>query len=216
MTEENAYLTVGVKLLIKTVEDKSLSYASQVLDINDKIIVISGPIEKGVLIPMHIGAELNLSYYIEDVGRYSFKGIVRRRSIKKIYLLEIERITEFQKVQLRDYYRLFSKLPVMKYFEKVADNIIEEKCISQDISGGGLKIKSNYSHKRGDIVECDIRIEKSIVSIKGKIVRVNTIDDRNYKFSYGIKFFEVDQKSQEIIVRYVFDEQRKLRKKGLI
>lgn len=216
MDDNNADLTVGTKLMIAINKTDADSYTSQVLDINDKIIIISGPIVKANLVAIHPNTILTISYYIEDVGRFIFKGIVKRRSIKKIYLLEIERITDDEKVQLRSYYRLFNRLPMLKYFEQNTNDILEEECITQDISGGGLRFQSNYEHKKGDIIECDIKIENKTVSVKGKIVRIKTTNDKKFKYSFGIKFFEVDQKSQEIIVKYVFEEQRKLRKKGLI
>lgn len=216
MSEANSNLVVGTKLIIEDDSENAARYASQVLDIRNQMIVISGPIEKGVLIPIHTGAKIKISYYVENVGRFMFRGIVRRRGLKKIYLLEIERLTPSTRVQMRDYYRLLVRLKVMKYFEKSDSQILEEACVTQDLSGGGMKLKSNHEHKKGDLLECDLSIGDKVVSVKGNIVRIDKTEDKDFKYALGIKFFEMHHKSQEIIVQYVFEAQRKLRKKGLI
>lgn len=208
---------VGVKLLIENDKEDAKKYTSQLLDKpDDKKFIISGPIEKGSLVAMHVGEELIISYFIENVGRFMFKGIITRRSIKKFYMLEIEITSPFEKIQLRNYYRLFVKLPAIKYFENTKGDVVEEKCITQDISGGGMQVKCNLVHALGDEIEIDLRIEDKIVPVKGKVMRVQPIEEKDFQYSIGIKFHDVDPKSQEIIIRYVFEEQRNLRKKGLI
>lgn len=216
MAEDKQDLVVGTKLIIEKDIEGASRYASQVLDIKGNKIVISGPIEKGVLVPIHSQTKIKISYYVENVGRFMFKGIVKRRGLKKIYLLEIEQITTPAKVQLRDYYRLAVRLKAMKYFEKNEAQILEEACVTQDLSGGGMRLKSNYDHKRGDLIECDLTIDDKVVSVKGKIVRIDETQDKDFKYAFGVKFLEIHHKSQEIIVQYVFEAQRKLRKKGLI
>lgn len=208
---------VGTKLLIEIEKEDSHKYSSQLLDKMDKNkFLISGPIEKGSLIPMHVGESLKMSYFVENVGRFMFKGMIVKRSLSKFYMLEVQLTTEFQKIQLRDYYRLYVKLPVIKYFEKPNGDIIEEKGQTQDISGGGMQIKCNKEHQFGDVVECDLKMDNKIVPVKGTIMRVQKIEDKEYEYSIGIKFQNIDPKSQEIVIKYVFEEQRNLRKKGLI
>jgi c-di-GMP-binding flagellar brake protein YcgR len=96
-----------------------------------------------------------------------------------------------------------------------------EKVISvltKDISGGGLRVISKEALKVGSIVETSIEAEKETFVVRGQILRCAPYEDEGskYNFDIGISLKDVSEKVRETIISFIFDYQRKMRKKGLI
>ena len=219
----NNDFTVGMKIYIETPdqfeENKIIIYPSQILDIlGPNKILISGPIKNGKLIFLHKNDEINISYNILNKGKHSFQGKVLSRKLTNMYTLIIEKISKTINVQNREFFRLDTTIPVIKNFKKgkLNEDIHIEKCETKDISGSGVKLHTNYKHKIDDNVICLFTILKQEISIACKVIRIAEIDSFNYKYSLGLTFLNIPEKYQDIIIRYIFNEQRKLRLKGLV
>ncbi|QIB26175.1 flagellar brake protein [Caloranaerobacter azorensis] len=215
------YPVIGDKIEIKRVNiEADDKYASQVLDIiDDDIYIISGPIQKSTLIPLHVGNLIEISYFREDKGRFVFKAKIIEREYKDVYKLKIERISCITKIQERNYYRLSVKLDVQKVYSlKIRDEEKEviENCTAKDISGSGIRMFCNLKHSIGDLVKLQMPIGDFNITALGTVVRVQEIENGNFKFSLGVKFTDIKDEDRERLIKYIFEQQRKLRKKGLI
>lgn len=212
-------IEIGSRIRIGKLDEEE-TYASQILDIKDEYnFKISGPMRQNSLIFLHNGELIKVYFTVKNKGRYSFTAKVTERELKQIYLLDIERISEIDKVQERNFFRLITGLEVHKTFEteeKGENKILEEQCEAKDISGGGVKIHCNHNHKINDIIKCSIKIEDRIIEVEGSVRRIDTIDALNYKYSIGVAFTKVNEDDREIIIKYIFNQQRILRNKGLI
>ncbi|WP_026893831.1 flagellar brake protein [Clostridiisalibacter paucivorans] len=219
MMDENNRLGIGDKVIIK-VEGKETftKYSSQILDIiDDDTLVLSGPIRRNMIVPLHINSIIEVMYIKKNKGRFKFNAKVTDRALKRIYKLQIKKQGKIKKVQERDYYRLSFTKDLKKVFRpNNKKESIEEECITEDISGNGLKIKSNYNHDIGDIILCEFDLDKKVYTIQCEIVRKDFIDLEEYKFSLGLKFKNISMEDREEIVKYIFEQQRKMRKKGLM
>lgn len=220
MKNDGNSLTIGMKLRIEiSTEDDLVFYPSQLLDIQSKDeFIISGPIIKNRLILIREGDNIKISYMIKDKGKHHFLANVVSRSNKGIYKLKIKKISEIKVIQDREHFRLSTNIAISKYSEEGSkDNqYFIETCETKDVSGGGMKIYSNILHDIGDIVTCSIDLFDEELFIKGKIVRIEEVDSFNYKYLIGLQFFNIDDRSRDMIIKYIFEEQRKLRLKGLI
>ena len=216
---EKINLDIGMKLdLIKSVNDKKTSYVSQLLDFVDPDeIVVGGPINKGQLVLIHKGDILDICYYIEDRGRYCFSVEVLSRNYSRIYTLRLKKISDTRKIQLRRYFRLPTSIPVTKNFQPISSlDLLTEKCAAKDLSGGGMRLLSNYEHQLDDEFDCSFTINGNIINVKGQVVRVEESDIEGYKYSLGIYFKFIQEFSRDEIIKFIFDQQRILRIKGLI
>ncbi|WP_158281645.1 PilZ domain-containing protein [Sporanaerobacter acetigenes] len=221
MSLDKEELNIGERIeIIKQSQKKAQVYPSQILDIiNDDIYIISGPIHKNTIVPLHIGDIIKIVYIKENKGRYMFKAEILSREDKLIYKLKIKKISEVYRLQQRQYYRFNINIPVTKYYNlKVGSETrtIEEKCISKDLSGNGIRIMCNFNHSVGDEIKCLLEINDMIISTSGEIVRVKKIDNLNYMYEVGINFINIKKEDREIIVRFIFREERKLIEKGMI
>ncbi|NLW40884.1 MAG: flagellar brake protein [Tissierellia bacterium] len=221
MRDGTVELSLGHKINIKRIKSKANGvYPSQILDIlDDEIIIVSGPLHKRNIVLLNKDEIVEVSYIIEDKGKYFFRAKVLDRDNSKIYRLKLKRISDVNRVQLRRFYRLEVDVPVKKEFVIEEDGerrVIEENCRSQNISGGGIKLYSNYEHKIGDQVLCSFFINNHQIVATGKVVRIEEVDIFYYKYGIGVKFVELNEEDRDRIISFIFHKQRELRNKGLI
>lgn len=193
-------------------------YSSRLIDIVDGRFIILGPMEKGTFIPIAKNSKMKIIYIIEEKGRFLFDCVVKERSKDPVYKLEVEKINEIVRIQEREYYRLPLKVPIKKSHSSKREDIdeITEECEADDISGGGLGILTNYKHNVGDVVDLKILDNEIDIDVSGKVLRLDSTKNSNYKYSAGIAFFDMNAEKRDKIIKFIFKQQRKLRKKGLI
>ncbi|MTI48011.1 flagellar brake protein [Sporosalibacterium faouarense] len=195
-------------------------YISQMLDIIDeRNYTISGPLKNRNIVPFYINNIIEVAYYKENKGKYFFEAIVKKVINKNMYKLVVEKTSKIRKIQQRNFYRLDYSLPALKIYKITKDGIekeIKEECSTENISGGGIGLLSNYSHDKGDLVELKLELDRFVITIHGKIVRIDNANNPQYKYTLGVKFSEIDDTDRERIIKFIFNQQRKLRKKGLI
>lgn len=195
-------------------------YPSQILDFSkESRIIISGPIKQSNPVFIHINEKVNILYYVENRGRYTFTARVVSREFSPIYSLTLGEISNTKIIQLREFFRLPVTLEVEKKIKLNNDkkkDSMTELCEIKDLSGGGIRVYCRHKHKIGDIVVCKFNLlDRSIVA-KCNVVRVQEIDSFNFKYSIGLSFVDIEEIDRDIIIKYIFTQQRILRGKGLI
>lgn len=221
MTDKEVKLfKIGDKIEIyrKNSAKKDL-YPSKILDILGDELIISGPMKKHSSIFLHKDEILTIVSLFENKGRYEFDAKVKNRHLGKLYTVKLKRVSEIRKIQLRDFFRFEISIPVLKRTTVIEDEkqkTLIENCRTKDISGGGLRLLTNYLHNVGDITECEFKIEESTISSKAKIIRIEPVDTFDYKYNIGVEFVNISEKDRDSIVKFIFSRQRALREKGLI
>lgn len=213
------YLDIGMRINIMKSDNKTV-YPSQVLDItkSDEMI-ISGPIKKNDIILLHKNETIKIFYNVENKGKYFFMAKIISRNYSSIYILKIRKISDINIIQLREYYRLPLSIKVNKEIHINKDNdiqILNETCEAKDISGGGMRLFCNHQHELGDKVFCIFKINNMVIKLKGSVLRIENIDSFNFKFCIGISFEDILEDNRNSIIRFIFEQQRILRAKGLI
>ncbi|MBA1333875.1 MAG: hypothetical protein HPY66_0268 [Firmicutes bacterium] len=212
---------IGEKLGILVLDDngEEKSYLiSQLLDtIDDEIMEIAMPISEGRLIPLHINSRIKVIYY-KDNGQYCFLAKILSRRKGDIHILRIQALSDVEKIQRRDYFRLNTVVPIKVCY----DDSKEEngyRCIDTftlDISGGGLRFASKHNFSGVDSLVCQLNIRDKILSVNARIIRNSAVYNEDYSFEVGVEFINIEQKIREEIINYIFDEQRRLMRKGMI
>jgi Predicted glycosyltransferase len=186
-------VSVGDKIdLIKQINnpDKTVTnkqYVSQVLDFidNDKA-KIAMPIENARIIPLGITDKYTMCFYTSK-GLFQCIGeITDRYKEENLYILDVQFLSELEKFQRRQYYRLECILDIsyrviqkeeMIILSKIERDDFEgegekEVCLEKlnelqsqwntgvitDISGGGARFNSNFPHNKGDKIKIHIKL----------------------------------------------------------
>ncbi len=190
----------------------------------DNVAFMAAPIHEGVIFPVRIGAAMNV-YCLHNGDLYKFRAKVMNRGVKdNIALLKTEITGEFEKIQRRQFFR-FECSTAIKYRPETAEE--EEKAkepppfiktYTRDLSGGGLCMVTENRLELGQAIECELSLDEGAsVKFKGTVVRSDRIElDERDRFEAGIRFDKIDNRDREAVIAFIFREQRKLRKKGLI
>lgn len=212
-------------------------YRSQVLDIKENgNFEIAMPTEKGRLILLPLGVRFEFVFYSYNGGLYKSIGqIVERYKKDGFYMLEIQLRTTLEKFQRREYYRYSCTMDFVFYEleedsdAESADDILRDmtegeftlpacRGVMVDLSGGGIKFRSPYELKPGGRILVMLRLTNDKMDrqfhIIGKVIACSEVHTpAKVLYESRIKFAIEDNKIREEIIRYIFEEERKIRQK---
>lgn len=182
------------------------------------ILHIAAPIYEGRVYPVQVDTEIVVSF-IKDNNFYEFTArVIDRENKDNLPMLKIQALNTIEKIQRREFFRIDINLPI-KY--RVIDSVDMEsdeeyvETITRDISGGGLCMRLKEPIEIDKYLDCELSIFNSVKFI-GKVVRLIKYDTLHgpYKYEIGVSFERIDDAMREKIISYIFQEQRKLLKKG--
>jgi len=218
------YFKIGDKVQIEYWDavGELRQYVSQVVDIHDgqdeEFIDVLIPIYKNMDVNIRQGTILKLIVFKGD-AIYEIRTILYKKLFGSIPLLRLKATSEVIKKQRRDYYRL-------KIFREIEARLVidpEEKkygekfkCNIQDISAGGLMFSSREYFNQNDLLEFALDLNGMIKVVKGVIVRRTLNESYRAPYSYGVQYVDLNPADINAITKFIFEEQRRLIKKGLI
>lgn len=193
-------------------------YQSRISDIGNNRLSVLIPYNEGSLVPIGIGIEVQV-LFASDSAAYKFKSKVINRIREPVpqLVLEMPEEDDFTKIQRRKYFRLEVKRKVLyrrvdEDWEPKEEEYTKSSTI--DISGGGIKMVLNEELPNNIFIELML----DIPAIEGVKIISETI--RKYELpdgkAIGIEFLDINNRSRDALMGWLFDHQRKLRRKGLI
>lgn len=235
----NDYIKPGQRVELQTIKRVKLNgkseeekvYSTKIYDIvSDERLEILMPIEKTKLILLPVDAEYEMVFYAEKGLYECFAKIIDRYKSNNVYILVMELTTNLRKHQRREYYRFSCALDmntrVLADEEiKAAENhqkylvpgLPLKRSIIVDISGGGIRFISNFEYEKGSLIYCNYRLlQKSVeknYEIVGKVLDVKPLENRPNYYEHRVQYLDIDKETREGIIQYIFEEERRSRKK---
>lgn len=234
------YVSLGQRVELETVarnmadgevQQVKKVYSSKVYDIlSQERLEILMPYEQRKLVLLPVDSEYTMYFYIENGIFECSVRIVDRYKTSNTYILVVELLTPLRKYQRREFYRyncaleletreLDEEEPLLldnPLFE-FKQNLPLEKSVIVDISGGGLRFIAKQKYKEGALLYCKYCLinkeEKKVYEIVGKVLHVMAVEKRPGCFEHRIQYYNIDNRTREEIIRYIFEEERKNRKK---
>lgn len=220
MLDLRKYLSIGDKIQMHYIDAVGFlnKYVSKVVDIQDSgFIDTLIPIQKKRDIYLKEGAVLKLKA-VKEEAIYEFKVVVYEKLFGRIPLLRLKVISDVNKIQRRSFYRL----RIMRDIEvRLVEDINNKKfgeplmCTLLDISSGGLLFSCRKEFKEKDMLEFTLDLRSSKLTVIGIILRRTVSEEKPY-YSYGVKYVNLSAFDKDRITKYIYEEQRRLIKKGLI
>lgn len=217
----------------KKLEEKIRPYISQVYDIlEDDQIKIAMPMVEGKVIPLPLHGRYDMCFYTSG-GLYQAKAVITDRYKEDgLYILIVELASELKKFQRRQYFRLEYAMDVK--FKCVTDEELiaaasseaEMKYlstfgmldgISLDISGGGIRFTSHEEIDKNSnvIISINIGIAQEIIcNIAANIISAGRVQNRDKIYEYRAEFVNMKNSDREQLIRFIFDMERRLRKRS--
>ena len=176
---------------------------------------IAVPIVEGVVYAVRVGWVITV-YMQEGNSFYRFQArVTQRLQVDGRPLLRILRLSDIDAAQRRKYYRFKCSIP-LKY--RVISNDRRDLNApyadgkTADISGSGLCFTSEVELDIDSLIECELMIDGTPVYLVGQIKRcARNTEERIDRFDYqiGVLFSEIEEQKREMIIRFIFYEERR-------
>jgi len=231
------YVFAGDKVDLQAVDrlgpegsDAKKVYSSKVYDVltDDRLEVLM-PMEKTKLILLPIDGEYDLCFYT-SLGLYQcFARIIDRYKSNNVYVLVFELTSNLRKHQRRDYYR-FSCVLDMKTRELKQEEVMAveanqvllvpglplRRSLIVDISGGGIRFISDHAYEQGSMIYCTYQLMADKVAkdyeIVGKVLSVREVANRPGEYEHRVQYVNLDNDTREEIIKFIFEEERRIRR----
>ncbi|MCR5788303.1 MAG: flagellar brake protein [Lachnospiraceae bacterium] len=230
------YVKVGDKLDIETVvrpgrESDKRQFRSVVYDIiSEDELKIAMPLDHGKMILLPIDKEFNICFYTKSGLYQCLARVVDRMKADNVYSLLMELTTDLSKYQRREYYRLncvldmkASKIaddaddPNLEKVELIDTDITFDNGIMVDISGGGARFISRTQYPKGSEVLFKFTLfvsgKLNEYTLHGRVLFSQEIKTNPGAFEHRLQFVHIMKDDRESIIRYIFEEERKIRRK---
>ncbi len=214
-------------------------YVSSISDVlPDGTIEIMMPMRGGrmVLIPMGIRYEMVVTTYT-GLKRADIEILGRARR-GNLYILQVKLITSLDKFQRREYYRLDCMMD-LTYVEldERAGTLQKMSEITElmkgdeehpprsgrgtimNISGGGIRFLTKDDLRGIEYLLLHFVLDTKgfahNINLIGQIIGEADLPEGDTRHSYRVKILYKDSRCQELIIRYIFETERLIRKKKM-
>ncbi|MBR1913269.1 MAG: flagellar brake protein [Lachnospiraceae bacterium] len=209
------------------------NYSTRVYDIvSEDEIKVNMPFENGHIVLLEVGDDYDLCFYSGNGLYQCYARITDRYKSDNVYVLCMELTSPLRKFQRREYYRLNCILNMKcrevgeKEFAEIKENdvsiintdLILEDGVIVDISGGGAKFISDKRFEKDTKIlfmfNLNMNGKPTEYSVISRIILSEPLEGREGEYRNHIQFINIKDKDREGIIRYIFEEERKIRRKA--
>ncbi len=229
------YAEAGDKIDLQSVDqllknEKGKKYTTRVYDIlSDDRLELVMPMEKSKLILLPVDGEYDLCLYTKQGLFQCYARIYDRYKSNNVYVIALELTSNLRKHQRREYFR-FGCMLELKVRELKAEevqaaengkNLIVpglplRRAIASDLSGGGMRFVTTEKYEEGSYVYSNFNLtsegttrEYEVVS---KVMTTLEVPNRPDEYEHRVQFANMDRDTREEIIRYIFEEERRIRR----
>lgn len=209
---------------ILSLSGKKEKYRTKVIDIDHckHYLIIDFPIKEtdGKTAFLQKGTLLRATFIDKNENIYQFKTQVLKRIKQRVpaLVLNYPKKENIKRIQRRKFVRVPTAIDVA---------ISSSNCsfppfttVSTDLSGGGISLVIPKEQKIKENEVCDLSLVLNMnsnkyhyLNVSGIIVRVHT--QENDINTASIKFIQLTNQYQQLIIRFCFEKQREARRKEL-
>jgi c-di-GMP-binding flagellar brake protein YcgR len=216
--------------------EAAATYRSSVSDIlSDSEMEISMPTQGGRMVLFQMNAECSFIFYTKS-GMFTTTGVVKKRFRRDgLYLLTILFTGSLVKFQRREFFRVdhssdveYFKIPmeiaksrsmdeILSAIEHAEEPIPQGTGNMQDVSGGGIRFSADEGLETDSYVLLKFGLSNAKIResfcLVGQVVTSGPHEKQTGRYSNRVEFLFKDLRDREKIVRFVFEEERRIRKK---
>lgn len=199
--------------------DQVNHYRSRVKEILGDRLVATSPMRGRGPVRLNSGTLVKFTY-TDSNAVYKFSAEIIAQNFDKPATIILGKPINMKRIQRRNFVRLDTKLKMIS--NKVDDRFkpLDEviQATTMDISGGGIMFGCGTFLQIGQTLEATVFLnEISTVVAIGRVVRVveNSATSKD-RYSIGLEFTLIQEPERDKIIRFIFNQQRELRTKGLL
>lgn len=212
-------LKVNQPVEIELPEISKASYRSRVEGILINKITLAAPLKQGQIVSLSPGTPVKV-IYSDQMAIYSFVSQVISLNRQTPPTVTLGEPYDFQRTQRRNFVRLDAILSITitqvdEDYKPVGETF---SGTTVDLSGGGAMFVCNTKLKFGDSLDTMIYLsDNDSVKAVSKVTRfVENLPNAKQKYSVGLEFTVIEESERDKIIKFIFNKQREMRKKGLL
>lgn len=215
MTADNEVIRINRRIEIRVL-DTGESYWSRVEAIDNGALIVAAPMKHGTPVWAPRGTKVRVDIPHEG-KRYSFRASVLKVAQGDLSTWTISYPEKLESINLRAFFRLDVSLEAMlRVSEEEADWC---KCLVTNLSGNGLLLSVTREFPAEVGSEVVIRLalpDEELMELPGQVVRRLEVVNAPELVQLAVHFPEIKPLTQDQIMRYIFEQQRKLRQRGVL
>ena len=231
-----------IDIFASGLSDNSTSYKSSFSDkLTDSMWEITMPVDSGRVVLFQLGTQFDFIIYTQNKTILKSSAIVRQRYRKEnMYFLAIELINNLEKIQRRQFFRLPCTIDMdfyeVRYDDKAeselefckkiyknhainSENMNTVKSVILDISGGGIRFSLSTPLEEGTyfMAQFSLALEECTqqFNIVCKVINCTQSLDYADRYFARSKFIFDRMTEREKIVSFVFEEERRIRRREM-
>lgn len=224
---------VEMQRLRKSIASKEnqKNYICKVNEIlSEDTLEVTMPMEQTKLVLLPVDEEFEVCFQTQSGLYQCHATIIDRYKKENIYILLLELTTGLKKHQRREYYRYTCALEIdVRALEKEEIEAVEkkeklylsdmkwQKAVMLDLSGGGMRFVMPYQYDERQLIWCKCHLSLNgrfrEYILVGIVLFTKEVDNRRGVYEHRIKFVNIDKKEQEELIRFIFEAERKERKR---
>lgn len=198
--------------------------------ISENEFLINNPVKDGKLYLISMDMKVTFVIKKDTFGVIAFTVfLVQRKKIGNIYTISCNIVSELKKQQRRNYFRMKiyedvniwymtdvdgKQIDYYIFDPDIGPEIYNEIKVSvNNISGGGISLRSKVSFNLGTFVYSNLEFLNSKIEITGIVVRCDVSRRYENEYDIGVSFDDVGRDVIRKITSYVFSSQQKKRRK---
>jgi c-di-GMP-binding flagellar brake protein YcgR len=180
---------------------------------DDGEFIVAAPFYRGQLYPFLAKEHIELFAVVDTIGIISCDVVVAKRLRNgSIVLLLLERVSELRKTQRRKHYRL----PTLLDAEVEVDGRIDFQkiqAVTRDISAGGIRCITPERLFEREHVKLKVDLNGDVLNLHSKVLESISLTTDQLRFETRFEFDDLEIQQERTIVAYIFEEQRKRRRR---
>lgn len=206
-----------VELEVKD-DDYEGKYPSRVEEVREDSLVLAMPISRGEIVTLRKDTPITVNF-MRDGANHAFNATILERIRDPLPVFIVKMPLEARKKQRREWVRVPASLEFSYSLMKDKSNLDLDflEALTVDLSGGGLMFYGNRGYRPGERMKIILHLPKRPLELEAKVVRSAVIPDQMPRlYQIGVEFTSVKERQRDRIMNYVFEQQRRLIKKGLM
>ena len=214
-------------------KEKIRTYTSKVYTVlSDDRLEIIMPLEKAKLILLPIDGEYDLVFYTKQGLYQCYATVYDRYKSNNVYVLAFELTSNVRKHQRREYYRFSCVLDMrLRELKKEEEESIKEqkpmivpglplrRALICDISGGGMRFITDSVYEEGTYISCTFSLNFNGTikdyDVIGQVLLSKDVPNRPGEYEHRMQYILLNRDVREEIIRYIFEEERKVRRNSI-
>ena len=207
------------------------AYHTVVYDVlSDERLEIYMRMEKSRLLLLPVDVEYDLFFYTESGLYQCYARVVDRYKNDAAHVLLRELTSNLRKHQRREFYRLNCSFEIEgRSMEKEEEDAMGKRerylmpglpfrnGVVVDLSGGGLRFVAKHRYEPNRLICCKIGLlqndDYKEYTIAAKVIAAKEIENKQGLFEHRVQFVRIHAQDREEIIRYIFEEERRIRKR---